>query len=234
MAREKSPAGHGSAVRQKSVFLNLPYDLQFQNLFLAYMAGVSAFGLIPRATLEIPGGARRLDRIVSLIGSCRYSIHDLSRVELDRRPPATPRFNMPFELGLTVGYNTDRKSEQHTWFVFESRPWRLQKSLSDLNGTDVYIHSGSSAGVFRALLSAFVRQRNQPAVGQMNMIYEALESNLPEMLRETGAGSPFEASVFKRLSVYASALADKLIGSGFRLATLINGDTQKSKNLAAD
>ena len=211
MAQEKL-AEKKSARRQKSVFLNLPYDRRFRNLFLAYLSGVSAFGLIPRATLEIPGSARRLDRILSLIESCRYSIHDLSRVQLDRRAPPTPRFNMPFELGLTAGYYTDRAARPHTWFVFESHRWRMQKSLSDLNGTDVYVHDGSSDGVFRELISAFVRQRNQPTVAQMTVIYEELKSNLRQILRETGAGSPFEASVFKRLSVYASALADRLVG----------------------
>ncbi len=53
MAREQSPEERASAARQKSVFLNLPYDRRFRNLFLAYMAGTSAFGLIPRATAEI-------------------------------------------------------------------------------------------------------------------------------------------------------------------------------------
>lgn len=212
MAQEKSPDEQTSARRQKSVFLNLPYDRRFRNLFLAYLSGVSAFGLIPRATLEIPGSARRLDRILSLIESCRYSIHDLSDVQLDRQPPPTPRFNMPFELGLTAGISTNRAQRPHTWFVFESHRWRIQKSLSDLNGTDVYVHDGSSDGVFRELISAFVRQRNQPTVARMNVIYKALQSNLRQMLRETGAGSPFEASVFKRLSVYASALADRLVG----------------------
>jgi hypothetical protein len=62
-----------------SVFLNVPYDLRFQPLYLAYIVGVTAFGLVPRATLEIPGGTRRLERIFSLIKSCQYSIHDLSR-----------------------------------------------------------------------------------------------------------------------------------------------------------
>jgi hypothetical protein len=37
-----------------SVFLNVPYDSAFENLYLAYIAVLSAFGLIPRATLEIP------------------------------------------------------------------------------------------------------------------------------------------------------------------------------------
>jgi len=59
-------------------FLNLPDDANFEPLFLAYIAGVSAFGLLPRTPLEIPGGGRRLDRIFDLLRGCRYSIHDLS------------------------------------------------------------------------------------------------------------------------------------------------------------
>ena len=82
------------------VFLNIPYDDPFQSLCLAYICGITAFGFFPRATLEIPGGSRRLDRIFKLIQSCRFSVHDLSRVELDKKFPPTPRFNMPFELGL--------------------------------------------------------------------------------------------------------------------------------------
>jgi len=71
-------------------------------MYVAFVAGLSAFGLIPRATVEIPGRARRLDRIVGLLRRCRYSFDDLSRVGIDRGPPPTPRFNMPFELGLAV------------------------------------------------------------------------------------------------------------------------------------
>ncbi len=86
------------------VFLNIPYDEKFERLFLAYIAGISAFGLTTRATLEIPSSSRRLEKIRALIDACRYSIHDMSRVELDRRAPRTPRFNMPFELGLAVAH----------------------------------------------------------------------------------------------------------------------------------
>jgi hypothetical protein len=83
------------------------------------MAGLTAYGITPRATLEIPGGARRIDRIIELIRSCRYSFHDLSRVEIDFASPPTPRFNMPFELGLAVAW--DRLvPTQHVWFVVES------------------------------------------------------------------------------------------------------------------
>ena len=55
MAQRRTAEKRASAAKQKSVFLNLPYDRSFQNLFLACIAGTSALGLIPRATLEIPG-----------------------------------------------------------------------------------------------------------------------------------------------------------------------------------
>jgi hypothetical protein len=107
----------------QDVFLNFPCDDQFRKLYLGYIAGICSFGLAPRATLEIPGGERRLDRIADLIRSCRYSVHDLSRVELDLHRPRTPRFNMPFELGLTVMAAIEHPA-RHTWFVFESKARR--------------------------------------------------------------------------------------------------------------
>lgn len=136
-------------------FLNIPYDNAFQSLYLAYIAGITAFGLAPRATIEIPGGARRPDRVFDLIKSCRYSFHDLSRVELDVRRPATPRFNMPFELGLAVAWDK-LNAGQHVWFVLEAKSRRLHKSLSDLGGTDAYVHGGKPKGVFRELGNALV------------------------------------------------------------------------------
>jgi len=97
-------------------------------MYVAFVAGLSAFGLIPRATVEIPGSARRLDRIVGLLRRrrCRYSFHDLSRVGIDRGPPPTPRFNTPFELGLALAL--ERVGHPHDWFVFEARPHRMTKS----------------------------------------------------------------------------------------------------------
>jgi hypothetical protein len=80
---------------KEAVFLNIPHDPQFTRLYLAYITALSAISFLPRATLGITGN-RRLDRISSLIESCSYSIHDLSRVQLDRNAPRTPRFNMPF------------------------------------------------------------------------------------------------------------------------------------------
>src|SRR5258706_3342015 len=73
------------------VFLNVPYDSRFDKLFLAYIAGLSAYRMAPRATVEITDSSRRLEKILKLERRCKYSVHDLSRVQLDRTRPRTPR-----------------------------------------------------------------------------------------------------------------------------------------------
>lgn len=197
--------------RRARVFLNLPYDAQFQNLYFAYLASVCAFGMYPRVTLEIPGPTRRLDRIFQLIQRCEYSIHDLSRVQLDPSEPRTPRFNMPFELGLAVAWARTAGRGQHIWFAMESAPYRLAKSLSDLNGTDPYVHDGTIEGIFREMGNAFVRPGLQPSVKQMWAIYREMKRKLPGILSHSGAHSVFEARVFRELSVTASAIAGAVI-----------------------
>jgi hypothetical protein len=192
------------------VFLNIPYDDAFQDLYLAYIAGVCAFSLVPKATLEIPGSERRLDRILGLMQSCRYSFHDLSRVQLADHPPQTPRFNMPFELGMAVGW-ARWGTAAHTWFVFESQKWRTLKSLSDLGGTDVYIHDGTPRGLFRELSNALVRTGRQITVQKMETIYMVLQQALPAILHRAGAPSPFAARVFADLVVLARLVSDDLL-----------------------
>ncbi|HTS10695.1 MAG TPA: hypothetical protein VMH00_01130 [Candidatus Limnocylindrales bacterium] len=196
---------------EAEVFLNIPYDAKFERLFRAYICGTSAFGLVPRATLEIPGGARRLDRILELIKSCQFAIHDLSRVELDRTPPCTPRFNMPFELGLSVAHERVSKRGRHEWFVCESQNFRLAKSLSDLNGTDPYIHGGTLNGLFAQLRNMFVRRDRQPSIQQMWTIYREMSRTLPLILHEAGQAPLYSARVFKDLCVLASASADRVV-----------------------
>jgi hypothetical protein len=184
------------------VFLNVPYDRGFENLYLAYIAGLSAFGLIPRATLEIPTSRRRLERILKLIQECPYSIHDLSRVQLDARAPRVPRFNMPFELGLAVAQNAGKPE---TWYICETVLHRISKSLSDLNGTDVRIHRGTVRGVLAALCDIFVRKTRQPSVQEMYRIYLVLRRNLPAIMRRAGAKDPYGARVFRDLVFAARA-----------------------------
>ena len=201
-----------SLLNAKTVFLNIPYDRKYEPLYLAFIAGLCGFGLIPHATVEITGSARRLDRIISLIRRCRYSFHDLSRVQLDRTRPSTPRFNMPFELGLAVARAKNQRGT-HEWFVFEALPHRLKKSLSDLDGTDPYIHQSTWQGVLRALANALSRTSNPPAPSELSEIYRDLRKAAREIKDKLDGGSLFEARPFKELVVFAGMSARERIAS---------------------
>lgn len=191
---------------QNAVFLNIPYDEEFRNLYIAYIVGLYHLGLVPHIASEIPGGERRLDRIFNLIKSCRYSIHDLSRVEVSVVAAATPRFNMPLELGMTITW-ANLKPKQHTWSVWETQPYRLQRSTSDLNGTDPYVHNGTPEGVLRELSNAF-RRDNSPSVQKMIRNYRSVEGSFPVILHKNGSTNPYDRGVFMDLCYLSSLWAD--------------------------
>ena len=193
------------------VFLNIPYDKQFERLFLAYISGISAIGMVPRATLEITASSRRLEKILKLARSCEYSIHDLSRVELDRARPRTPRFNMPFELGLCVADANRRRKQEQNWFVFEAVANRVKKSLSDLDGTDPKIHGATVRGVLGALCNIFERSGRQPTVPQMMQIYRGVRKNEAAILKKAGSDTRYTRRVFTDLCVAASSEADHIV-----------------------
>jgi len=192
----------------KAVFLNIPYDQEFHDLYIAYIVGLYQLGLVPHLASEIPGGARRLDRIVQLIQSCRYSIHDLSRVELSTAPSAAPRFNMPLELGMTITWEI-LSPDQHTWFVFESEPYRLQRSASDLNGTDPYIHNSTPEGVLRELCNCFLPDRTE-SVPRMLEVYRFVNGLRDAILRRKGTRNPFDRSVFEELCWVSFGITEAL------------------------
>jgi hypothetical protein len=116
---------------------------------------------------------------------------------------------MPFELGLTIALERSSHPD-HAWIVCETVAHRINRSLSDLDGTDAYIHGGTIAGVFRELRNAFVGSSRQPTVRQMTQIYRVLRAEFKNVLHRTGAQDAFSASVFKELCVLASTAADEL------------------------
>lgn len=202
------------AKRKKSrarVFLNIPYDPKFERLFLAYIAGISAYGMVPQATLQITDSSRRLEKILKLARSCTYSVHDLSRVQLDAKKPRVPRFNMPFELGLCVADANQKDNQKQNWFVFEAVANRLDKSLSDLRGTDPRIHDATVRGVLSGLCNIFRRPGRQPSVPQMWQIYKKLRKSQPAILKRAGSGTLYTRKVFGEICVAASTEAGRVV-----------------------
>jgi hypothetical protein len=118
---------------------------------------------------------------------------------------------MPFELGLAVAWKMlgDKK---HVWYVFETEQYRADKSLSDLSGTDVYVHGGTIKGVLREVSNAFVRETRKATFPQMMQVYRLTRRALPSILRKSGSKSIFDgARAFKDVCMCAAEIASTLI-----------------------
>lgn len=95
-----------------------------------------------------------------------------------------------------------------TWFVFESVDRRAEKSLSDLKGTDMYVHDGTPDGVFREIGNAMVGSGRHVTIEDQRRVFNALRDDLPEVMAQFGAKTCFEANVFWRLRLLASLRVD--------------------------
>src|ERR1022692_2420053 len=63
---------------EKSVFINCPFDRDYQDLMLAIVFSVAAHRLLPRSARETEGDPEpRFSRILGAIAESKYSIHDL-------------------------------------------------------------------------------------------------------------------------------------------------------------
>jgi hypothetical protein len=192
--------------RIESVFLNIPYDKKFEDRYVAYIVGLTQLGLRVNATLAVPNQGR-LETIIGLIAKSDSSIHDLSRIEISK---GIPRFNMPLELGLAL-YRSHATKGRHRVHVFESKPYRAQKSTSDINGIDLQIHHGTPKGVMAGLRNILRQPGDVTTVPEMLRSYSAVRRKLPALRLNAGGKSLFEASVFHDLMLAASVESQKLI-----------------------
>lgn len=102
-----------------------------------------------------------------------------------------------------LGWLKTKPGNKHTWFLFEALRRRVSKSLSDLDGTDPYIHDEKPTRLFRELGNALVRSVDQPTVGQMYGIYRKVRKASPLVIENAGAKSLFEVRAFRQLVVLA-------------------------------
>ena len=184
--------------RVESVFLNIPYDDKFEDLYLGYIVGLTQLGLRINVSLAVPNQGR-LDAIIGLIEASDFSVHDLSRVESSR---GIPRFNMPLELGLAL-LHSKRSKKPHVVYIFDKKAYQAQKSTSDVNGIDPQIHRGRPKALMVGLRNVFRQPGDVTTVPEMVASYRALKQKLPAIRRSAGQGSLFEAAVFRDIVVAA-------------------------------
>ncbi|WP_148649710.1 hypothetical protein [Lysobacter antibioticus] len=173
-----------------SVFINCPFDPEYWPLFEVAIFTVIACGFVPRSSLEEKdSGANRLEKIVRLISSSRYGIHDLSRIQLDS--DGYPRFNMPFEFGIdwTFRHYGEDKHRKKRLLLLEKNQHTLKRYLSDIAGQDP-VHHGDSLEVLlkviRDFLVASSQRQNVPghlAIGQQ---FSLFTGSLPDICADAG------------------------------------------------
>ena len=106
---------------------------------------IVACGYVPRCALDFSDrGALRFQEIVALITACGFSVHDVSRVELDSTS-GLPRFNMPLELGADLALRLAGSPAQRArkTLVLDKEKHRYNKMLSDISGMDIEAHDNS-------------------------------------------------------------------------------------------
>ena len=130
------------ASRREGVFINVPFDRRYKKLFDALVFAVHDCGLLARGAREEDDSSQvRLEKLLDIIGDCRFGIHDLSRVTLDSKN-RLPRFNMPLELGIFLGAKRfgGATHARKSCLVLDRDQYRYQIFCSDIGGQDIRAH----------------------------------------------------------------------------------------------
>jgi len=171
---------------ENSVFINCPFDSDYVPLLRAMLFTLVRCGLAPRiATERANSGEARYAKIVELQKACKFSIHDLSRMDQGGRKKLA-RYNMPFELGLDLGL---RESGVAPWrekccLVLEKESYRYQKALSDIAGHDIKAHADEPEKLVRQVRDWLVENGRPglpygtPLWEDFNIFYAALDADL--------------------------------------------------------
>jgi hypothetical protein len=141
--------------RNLSVFINCPFDPQYEPIFDGIVFATVCCGYRPRCALETSDAAEsRIRRIVKAIKGSKYSIHDLCRCQ-GHGDKNLARFNMPLELGIAMAERFDarRPDNWHDWLVLVPKDNLYASFVSDLAGYDPKQIDEKAEEVIRAVMS---------------------------------------------------------------------------------
>jgi hypothetical protein len=171
-----------SAERGRRVFINCPFDADYSEQLDAIVFTCVHVGFYP-VTADSSGqsGRPRLERILTALSSCRYSIHDLSRCRGEGEDNLA-RFNMPLELGMAMAIRALSPSpEAHEYLVLvPDEQYLYQRYMSDLGGLDPQTHDGSTPRVVAEVLAWLLTAAEAPT----ELMPEEVVMKLPRFLEE--------------------------------------------------
>jgi hypothetical protein len=172
--------------RATDVFINCPFDDSYAPILQAIVFAIFACGYRSRCALEDNDGADlRFSKLMQMITKCDFGVHDLSRTEISRTT-ATPRFNMPFELGMFLGaknFGGPRQRTKRALVLAESRE-KWAPSISDLAGVDPTFHANDPSKVIQAVrdfLGKAPDGRRLPGEAAIIADYGRFSADLPRL-----------------------------------------------------
>lgn len=157
---------------ENCVFINCPFDEEYEPILQAMLFCIVDLGLVPRLAKERnDSGEIRLHKIADLIRDSRYSIHDLSRSQA-RQKGEYFRLNMPFEYGVDWAcrrwYGEGRDTK--VFLILDAKKYRYQAALSDIAGSDIKYHQDDYQKAVRAVRNWLVSEAGVAAPGASRIL----------------------------------------------------------------
>ena len=180
-----------TASSSRDVFINCPFDDQFEPGFRSLVFAVLACGFRVRCAKEMDDAAQtRIEKLYNIIEQSRFGIHDLSRTELDA-VNNLPRFNMPFELGVFLAAKRfgDVEQKKKRALVLDIEQHRFAKFISDIAGMDITPHNDeprTMAGCVRDWLVTVTRRKTIPSPAQLFASFDLFMAGLPGIAAAAG------------------------------------------------
>ncbi len=161
----------------RNVFINCPFDPDYIPILRSIVFSVLYLGFEPRIASEtLDSGEPRVTKLIQLISSSKYAIHDLSRLKATKRGELF-RLNMPFELGLDVGCRAFKggKWSKKKCLILEAEKYRYQAAISDMSNSDIAVHGNDPEAALREVRNWLVQQVRVEAPGPTALWSEFLE-----------------------------------------------------------
>jgi hypothetical protein len=181
--------------RTYQVFLNHPFDPDFETLAYAFQFAVVAANLLPVCALDTSFPDHpRLTMLVEAISNCAYSAHDLSRCKGEGAENFA-RMNMPIEMGMALYPALLTQRQEHRCVFFVPKPHEYHHFASDLGGLDPRCHNNSDltlvAEMYRWLTDVAPSAHiNQVPVTKVQDKYQEFKRTLRMVAGSRSDGSP--------------------------------------------
>jgi len=172
----------------KNEFINCPFDNDYFPIVKSLLFTIVYLGFTPKISENYNSGEARIKGLRKLIEDSKFSVHDLSRIQLNANN--FPRFNMPFECGIDFGskFFGSNRLKRKKFLILDKERYRFQEFISDIAGNDIRAHHDSPEIAVKCLRDWLYlnTKTNLPRHKAIWLIFKEFESDYNEVLGSEG------------------------------------------------